>query len=196
MSDSTVVVSPDSAVGGTHGPLNFTSADLVGNWTHNVVLSKIYDLNFGGIFCGSSPGTVIVSPSGTVSYTGNVVAHNGVSGFLARPAVVQLNITNHDHCTQDDHESNDDNEYNRDEDDDNHTNDTRTSYNRHGVAVSITMPSSSTLTRTGGTATMTADNFNFTRTKGNFSIGATLHVAGNQTPGPYAGTFLVTVICQ
>jgi hypothetical protein len=218
VSDSTTVVSPDSVALIMHGPLDFlTTLDssfvlhncntfsyddelpeesFIANSKRTVTISKIYDLNFGGVFCGTSSGTVKVAPSGSVSYTGDVIAHNGVSGFLARQAVVQVNINNHDHLVHDDHESNDDDEYNRDEDDDNHTNDTHTSYARHGTNVTITLPSSATLTRTGGTATMTADNFTFTRTKGTFNIGATLHVGGNQVSGPYWGTFLVTVNCE
>ncbi len=69
----------------------------------------------------------------------------------------------------------------------------------------VTLPSSTTITKTGGTETMTVDTFTSTLsgaglvvtgtlvgTGGSFKVGGKLHVAADQTPGSYTGTFTVT----
>ena len=62
-----------------------------------------------------------------------------------------------------------------------------------------------TITKIGGTETMTVDTFTSTLsgtglvvtgtlvgTGGSFKVGGKLHVAADQTPGSYTGTFMVT----
>lgn len=69
----------------------------------------------------------------------------------------------------------------------------------------VTLPSTATITKTGGTETMTVDTFTSTLsgtglvvtgtlvgTGGSFKVGGKLHVAADQTPGSYTGTFMVT----
>jgi len=165
-------------------------------------LSEQKNLNFGGIFTSSTSGTVTVSTTGTATYTGGVYAHTGVHNYTVSEAEVELNLTNTSHCSGDDHCQNDDNEYCRSEDDDNRTNDTRTNFSRHGLSNTISISSTSTMTRTGGDCTgngpytMSVDNFTFTRTEGYIYIGARLHVNANQCSGNYSGTFTVTEVCQ
>ncbi len=158
-------------------------------------LTKLANLNFGAIFVSPALGTVCVSPKGVASYTGGVYAHTGVAGYTVSAALVQLTLYNKTHC-QHDHQTSDNNEYSRNEDDDGRTDDNRTSFNRHGGAVALSVSRSSTLKRSGGTETMTADTFTLCRNNGNTAIGATLHVAANQKSGSYSGTFSVTTICQ
>lgn len=73
--------------------------------------------------------------------------------------------------------------------------------------VIVTLPSSAaTLTRSGGTETMSLDGFNTnpngafqldqTTGQGTFQVGGTLHVASSQVPGAYSGTFDVSVEYQ
>ena len=170
--------------------------------SRNCELSGLANLNFGGIYCSNTSGTVTVSPSSTASYTGGVIGHTGVQNYTVAAAEVQLNLTNSDHCTNNDHCQNDNNEYCRSEDDDERTNDTRTSFTRHGCPITITISSSSTMTRTGGDCTgngpytMTVDNYTFTRTEGYIYIGGKMHVNANQCSGNYSGTFTVTTVCQ
>jgi hypothetical protein len=170
--------------------------------SHDCQLSGLANLNFGGIYCSSTSGTVTVSPASLASYAGGVMAHTGVQNYTVAAAEVQLNLTNTDHCNTDDHCQNDNNEYCRNEDDDDRTNDTRTSFQRHGCSVSITISSSSVMTRTGGDCTgngpytMTVDNYTFTRTEGYIYIGGKMHVNANQCPGNYSGTFTVSTNCQ
>jgi hypothetical protein len=69
----------------------------------------------------------------------------------------------------------------------------------------VTLPSTTTITKTGGTETMTVDTFTSTLsgiglvvtgrlvgTEGSFTVGGKLHVAPDQLPGSYTGTFTVT----
>lgn len=158
-------------------------------------LTKLANLNFGAIFVSPALGTVCVSPKGVASYTGGVYAHTGVAGYTVSAALVQLTLYNRTHCKHD-HQTSDDNEDSRDEDDDGRKDDNRTSFNRHGGAVALSVSSSSTLRRTGGTETMTANTFTLCRNNGSVAIGATLHVGANQKSGTYSGTFNVTTICQ
>lgn len=76
-----------------------------------------------------------------------------------------------------------------------------------GAVVAVTLPTSAaTLTRSGGSETMSLDGFNTnpngavqldqTSGQGTFAVGGTLHVASNQTPGIYSGTFAVSVEYQ
>jgi hypothetical protein len=74
--------------------------------------------------------------------------------------------------------------------------------NRNSV-VNIRLPKGAiTVTRVGGTQTMTVSNWTLdgntnrkvpTTQTIDFAIGATLNVGANQTPGVYSGTFSVTV---
>lgn len=68
-----------------------------------------------------------------------------------------------------------------------------------GQAVAITVPSSVTLTGTGGSMTATlvsSDSLITLGTKNGFVVGGTLSVGANQTSGLYSGTFDVTVAYQ
>jgi Domain of unknown function (DUF4402) len=165
-------------------------------------LSLLNNLNFGGIICSYTSGTVTVSPGGSASYTAGVIGHPGVQNYTVAAAEVELNLTNAEHCSNPDNCQNDNLEYCRNESDDLRTNDTRTSFERHGCAVTISISSSSTMTRSGGDCTgngpynMNVDNYTFTRTQGYISIGATLHVNANECSGNYSGTFTVTTNCQ
>jgi hypothetical protein len=164
---------------------------------HSISCQKVTDLDFGRAFSGISAGTVVMDPNTSISRkaTGGVILDNRNIGH---PAYLQLTITNPDHCENDDHCTNDNNECDRSEDDDNKTNDQSTTFNRHGVVNTISLPSSTTLSLTVGshTYTMTADTYKFIRTNGNFYIGATLHVGANQVAGVYTGSFTVTQTCN
>ncbi len=153
----------------------------------------IKGLNFGAMFTSASPGTIVLNTSSIATYTGGVYGHTGVPGYAPQAAEIELNLDNPTHCEEDDHCSNDNNEYDRNEDDDNQTNDCNSNFTRHGMTCQLSISNSSTLTRVGGTETMTADTYNFTRTKGDISIGATLHVNANQKSGSYSGNFYVTL---
>lgn len=69
---------------------------------------------------------------------------------------------------------------------------------------SIGLPKSVTLTRKGGSQTMSVNSFTYSTGAGqldnqggaSFKVGATLNVDGNQTTGAYAGTFTVMVEYQ
>ncbi len=71
--------------------------------------------------------------------------------------------------------------------------------------VVLTLPASATLTRSGGTETMSIGGFNSNpggafqlggTGSANFSVGGTLTVASNQVAGVYNGTFAVSVEYQ
>jgi hypothetical protein len=70
------------------------------------------------------------------------------------------------------------------------------------LAAFITLPTSITLTRTGGTQTMTVGSITtngsttrlFTGAVVDVRVGGTLSVAANQAAGDYVGTFSVTVV--
>lgn len=82
-----------------------------------------------------------------------------------------------------------------------------------GLSYTVTVPTSETLTKVGGGATMTMTNFTisaddfappydeFNRTlanvggvgKSGFDVGATLHVGADQEPGVYEGFYTVSV---
>lgn len=71
--------------------------------------------------------------------------------------------------------------------------------------VVVTLPTSATLTRAGGTETMGISNFNTLPTgafqlngtgSANFTVGGTLTVASGQASGVYNGTFSVSVEYQ
>lgn len=74
--------------------------------------------------------------------------------------------------------------------------------NRNSV-VNIRLPKAPiTVTRVGGTQTMTVSNWTLDGNTNrkvppsqtfNFAVGATLNVGANQTPGTYTGTFAVTI---
>lgn len=75
------------------------------------------------------------------------------------------------------------------------------------AVVLVTVPvGAATLTRSGGTETMTLDGFNTNPNgafqldaaagRGAFAVGGTLHVAANQVPGTYSGTFNLSVEYQ
>ncbi|OIP84408.1 MAG: hypothetical protein AUK44_02460 [Porphyromonadaceae bacterium CG2_30_38_12] len=83
---------------------------------------------------------------------------------------------------------------------------TNAAYNTTGSAglnYLISLPTNMTVTRNGGSETMTIDTFKSSKTgnlgtigagsSDNFTVGATLHVAANQLAGLYQGTFNVTV---
>jgi len=160
--------------------------------SHHCTTSKYNELGFGALFTSPNSGTVTVSPSGVASYSGGVLGRTDAS-CTVRAAEIVLDLENHDHMEADDHASDDNSEYERSEDDDEHTNDDRSNFSRHGCTCAITLPTSSTLTRVGGTETMSATNFTISRTEGYIYIGATLHVSANQRSGSYAGSFTFTV---
>ncbi|MDP4230624.1 MAG: DUF4402 domain-containing protein [Bacteroidota bacterium] len=164
---------------------------------HSIKCLRLKDLDFGRAFCGISAGTVVIDPNSATprKSTGGVILDNRNTGH---PANILLTIYNEKHCKNNDHSSNDDDESGRSEDDDAKTNDNRTGFQRHGVWNSIALPSSSALSMTlnGTLYTMTVDSYTFIRTKGNFSIGATLHVKANQTAGAYSGNFTITQMCD
>lgn len=73
------------------------------------------------------------------------------------------------------------------------------------TAYAVTLPSMTTITKTGGTETMLVDTFTSTLsgtgvfvtgslvgTGGSFRVGGKLHVPADQAPGSYTGTFMVT----
>ena len=82
-----------------------------------------------------------------------------------------------------------------------------------GLSYTVSMPSSETLTKVGGTATMTMTDFTISTDdftppydewnrvlaniggigKGGFDVGATLHVGADQEPGVYEGFYTVSV---
>lgn len=155
------------------------------------LFTPVNPLSFGGIFTSPLSGTVTVNPDGTANYTGGVYAHTGVVGGNPNAALIELTLENPEHCTQDDHCQNDNDECDRNEDDDHAVNDYHQTFTRHGMDCSLTISSPTKLTRTGGNETMTADNYIISRTKGDISIGATLHVGANQASGSYCGVFYV-----
>jgi len=159
-------------------------------------MTVLKGLNFGAMFTSASPGTIVISPSSNATYTGGVYAHMGLANYAPCAAEVELNLENPLHCENDDHSSTDNNEYERNEDDDDRTCDTREDFTRHGLTCDFTISNSSTLRRSGGTETMTADSYTHSRTKGDITIGATLHVNANQVSGNYSGTFYVTLNYQ
>ncbi len=180
-------VTPDTA----HAAIPLTGTE------EGCAFTKLDNLCFGGMFTSPSPGTVTVSPSGTATYAGGVYAHTtGGTGSAVSAALIELNLTNPVHCEDDDHATNDNNEYDRNEDDDNEVNDSHTSFTRHGMQCSLTLSSSTYLTRVGGSEQMKVDTYTTSRTKGEIAIGATLHVSGNQKSGSYSGTFYVTLDYQ
>ncbi|MCZ8171753.1 MAG: DUF4402 domain-containing protein [Brevundimonas sp.] len=75
-----------------------------------------------------------------------------------------------------------------------------------GASVVVSLPASATLTRTGGTETMSITNFNANPPAGfqlapvtgsaTFGVGGTLGVASGQAAGVYSGTFSVSVEYQ
>lgn len=75
-----------------------------------------------------------------------------------------------------------------------------------GASVVVSLPASATLTRFGGTETMSISGFNTNPAAGfqlaavtgaaNFSVGGTLSVAAGQAAGVYNGTFSVSVEYQ
>lgn len=76
-----------------------------------------------------------------------------------------------------------------------------------GSMVAVTLPASAvTLTRSGGTETMSLSSFNSSPNgafqldtvtgQSSFTVGGTLTVGANQVPGTYAGTFSVSVEYQ
>jgi hypothetical protein len=80
-----------------------------------------------------------------------------------------------------------------------------TLFGESNVTYAVTLPSSATITKSGGTETMTVDTFTSTLsgtglvvtgtlfgTEGSFKVGGKLHVPADQTPGSYTGTFTVT----
>lgn len=72
-----------------------------------------------------------------------------------------------------------------------------------GLAYTVSLPTSATLTASGGTATMTINNLTTSLPsnagtlnasgQGSFNVGGTLNVGANQTVASYSGTFPVTV---
>ncbi|MFZ4649895.1 MAG: DUF4402 domain-containing protein [Rubrivivax sp.] len=72
-----------------------------------------------------------------------------------------------------------------------------------GLAYTVSLPSTATLTASGGSATMTLNNLTTSLAsnagtlngsgQGSFNVGGTLNVAANQTVASYSGTFAVTV---
>ncbi len=156
-------------------------------------LTVIKGLNFGAMFTTASAGTIVIDPASEASYTGGVFAHTGVHGYTPCAAEVELNLVDPTHCESDDHCQNDNDEYQRNEDDDDRSCDTRNTFERHGLDCALSISNSTTLRRTGGTETMTADTYTHSRTKGDITIGATLHVHANQKSGNYSGTFYVTL---
>jgi len=162
---------------------------------HSVTTEKTTDLEFGGVFNGFTPGTVIIDPDPSKPRTssGGVILNTRQPGC---PAVIRLTIRNEDHCKNDDHELNDDNECDRDENDDHYVKDEHFGFSRHGVWNTIVLSKSTNLKRTDGTETMTADSYVILRTKGTIYIGSTLHVAANQKRGRYSGAFTITAACD
>lgn len=166
------------------------------NSGESCLFTPITALSFGAIFTSPLPGTIVVNPDGSANYTGGVYAHTGIAGGTPYAAEIELTLGNPQHCTQDDHCATDNNECDRNEDDDNAVNDHHQTFTRHGMNCSLVISSPTTLTRSGGTETMTADTYTISRNKGDISIGATLHVSANQASGSYSGVFFVTLSYQ
>lgn len=136
-------------------------------YAQQATLSNARGLDFGR-FVAAGGGTVTLSPSGLRSRTGAVV-------LLASPGVGQavFNVG-------------------------------RTGNGRK-TTIAITLPSNGNIVLTSGTNSMAVSNFVSTPTSpmpapllgaASLSVGATLNVAPNQTPGTYSGTFSVTVNYQ
>jgi len=170
---------------------------LPSNNSQKVVLLRKQDLSFGGVIAGLSTGTIVVKPNGQVDYAGGIMRnyHSGVP--VPHPAELSFTLYNPVHCHKIDKAQNDDDESTRTENDDAQTDDDRTDFTRHGLNIHIFLPSSSTL-KLGSDPSegMKADHFVLDRTKGAFTIGATLHVGALQKPGVYSGTFEITVILE
>ncbi|MFM9853841.1 MAG: DUF4402 domain-containing protein [Sphingomonadaceae bacterium] len=131
------------------------------------------ELDFGRILAGATAGTVVIAPSGARTSTGGVTLINS-------PTAQPVNFAGRGRQNQ-------------------------------IVAISLaTTPNR--LTRIGGTQTMVLDTFVIGSTPTapittaptqfriagpggvfNFPLGATLRVGANQTPGNYAGTFVITL---
>jgi hypothetical protein len=93
-------------------------------------------------------------------------------------------------------------------------------YGQRNQKVRVIVPTSSTVTRTGGTQTMAVTNFTIDAVPANglqqngqgqnpprfritsntglftFTVGARLTLGGNQAPGTYVGTFPVTIVYE
>jgi hypothetical protein len=156
-----------------------------------VELTKLRDLNFGGIFSAPTAGTVVVHPNGTVTTTGATIRNTAGDIHIAEPAKLKFNIRNENHGV------NDDNQSDRRENDDNHTNWPNTNFTRHGVNVTLQLPSDDYMYKIGDNSKkMMVNSFTLLRTDGYVTVGATLNVGANQSSGKYSGTFTVTVICD
>jgi hypothetical protein len=164
-----------------------------------ITLTKLADLYFGGLFAFPASGWVVISPNPNTpaSYSSASVKNSSGSIHAPQPARFKFSITNNYHCQNSDHCSDDDDECDRNEGDDNKSNDDHSDFTRHGSQVSITLPSSDRLYKSGSSSIyMTADHFCLLRTKGYFYVGAKLTIGANQPSGSYSGTFPVTIICE
>jgi len=132
-------------------------------------ITKTQDMNFGTLVPGATAGTVVLNAStGVVSPTGGVLTVSGVT------SAAQFLLTS-----------------------------------QSALYVVISYPAATTLTNAGGT-TMAVNNITWTNIAalclGNTCLplgnsitakfGGTLNVAANQSPGVYAGTYIVTANFQ
>jgi Domain of unknown function (DUF4402) len=136
----------------------------------SIAIAKTADLNFGSLTVSGSTGTAVVDPStGNRTVTGGV-SQIGASGFNAAGFSVLL-------CGA-----------------------------GGPKRFDIVLPSGSITLNGSSGGTMTVDTFTSspsgsgigasTSTPTPFTVGATLHVGGNQTSGDYSGVFSVTVVRQ
>jgi hypothetical protein len=151
----------------TQGVMAQNSADATANATATIItpisIKKTADLLFGKIVKSDDGGTVVIDTEGNAVYSGVTEFANNINVSAAQFTVK----------------------------------------GNAGNTYSILLPTSITISETGG-ATMTVDNFtsspdetaggiiasNGTQT---LSVGATLNVGADQTPGEYTGSFDVTV---
>ena len=133
-----------------------------------ITIAKTTDLAFGQIVRSVDPGAVVLDPvSNQRSATGGVTLGQNAGFHAAEFAVT----------------------------------------GEPAYAFQLTLPTSIAITRNNGSETMAVDNFTSSLGTGdlgtldangakNFTLGATLHIAGSQATGTYVGSFAVTASYQ
>ncbi|MEP7235129.1 MAG: DUF4402 domain-containing protein [Ignavibacteriota bacterium] len=150
----------------------------------SITLAKVKDLCFGAIVTSPTAGTIVLDPSGSVTLSGGVYSIHP-AGWNPQAALFVMTLKNGEHEDDDEHECD------RNERDDNTHDDDRTTFDRDGLLVHISVSSSITLHNPSGSS-MTADHFTIKRTNGNINVGATLHVGARQPNQAYTGDFMIT----
>ncbi len=129
-----------------------------------ITIQNTAGLNFGSLAVGGSAGTAVISPAGVRTVTGGVVGLGSAYGAASFTVTISSG----------------------------------------SATYFLSLPTGNTTLTGPGGATMTASTFTSNPSgliqqvpsvpgSQTVTVGATLNVAANQTPGSYAGTFTVTV---